>query len=138
MCFTRRKKKIKSSKIYPEKNVFSQENEQKKNEQKNKEEQGLSLINYQVEEIEDSGKIKCSGCNDFIPLEDIKINCAGCDRFFHCCIAGKCIGENCRGQETILGEKHQLSWCIYCVPGIDQNKVGGQYCICHECYHDSK
>ena len=120
MCFLKRmnkkrmnKKRTKKNKVYP-------------------------LINYQVEEMVDSGKIKCSGCNEFIPLEDIKINCAGCDRFFHCCIAGKCIGERCRGQETILGEKHQLSWCIYCVPGIAQNKVGGKDCICTECYQDSK
>ena len=130
MCFLKRmnKKNIKGEKT------------QKKRTKKNK---VYPLINYQVEEIEDYGKIKCSGCNDMIPLEDIKINCAGCDRFFHCCIAGKCVGPNCRNQETILGEKHQLSWCIYCVPGISANKVGGKECICHECYeihgnHDSK
>ena len=91
-----------------------------------------------MNEIDDINRIKCSGCNELMLLEDIKINCAGCDRFFHCCIAGKCIGEKCRGQETILGEIHQLSWCIYCVPGISQNKVGGKYCICTECYQDSK
>ncbi len=120
MCFTKRKVKQikkkyrKNAKVYPE--------------------------------LEDNidDKIKCSGCNQRFSLEsnEIKINCAGCDRFFHCCIAGKCVGPNCKNQDTGLGRVHQLSWCIYCVPGISANKVGGKDCICHECYelknHDSK
>lgn len=96
-------------------------------------------ITYQERTIEnyDYDKIQCQGCKESFPLENIKINCAGCDGFFHCCIAGKCIGEKCRNQKTILGETHQLSWCIYCVPGIPQNKVGGKECICHECHQSS-
>jgi hypothetical protein len=120
MCFTRyRHKKYKERK----------KNKQKKNKHQNKV--------YPKQEIVKEDVILCHGCNTYLGLNEIKINCAGCDRFFHCCIAGKCIGNNCRTQETILGETHQLSWCIYCVPGISRNKVGGETCICTECYQDS-
>ena len=96
-------------------------------------------IKYQGGIIDDYDydKIQCQGCKKSFLLDQIKINCAGCDRFFHCCIAGKCIGVKCRDQKTILGVKHQLSWCIHCVPGIPSNKVGGKECICHECYQAS-
>lgn len=115
MCFTRHtrkknkgnKKKSKKARVYPE----------------------IEIVR------EDS--IFCHGCKKYVGLDQMKINCAGCDRFFHCCIAGKCIGEKCRNQKTILGEIHQLSWCIYCVPGIPQNKVGGNDCICDDCYQSS-
>jgi len=115
MCFTRyrhkkykeKKKKKKKNKVYPEPEIVKEDT------------------------------ILCHGCNQYLGLDEIKINCAGCDRFFHCCIAGKCIGNKCKNQKTILGEIHQLSWCIYCVPGIAQNKVGGKTCICTECYQDS-
>ena len=109
MCFRKRsQKKQKRNKIHPQ-------------------------IYHPEEPIVDLNKIKCSGCNELFSLEDIKINCAGCDRFFHCCIAGKCVGKKCNNQGTILGEVHQLSWCIYCVPGLPQNRVGGKTCICFEC-----
>lgn len=44
MCFTKRKKKIKKSKIYPSKYVFSEEKHQAREytEKKNKEKQGSS------------------------------------------------------------------------------------------------
>ena len=114
MCFTRKrkkkiKKKYKKNVVYPESQSIS------------------------------SDMIRCAGCNQSFTLEsnEIKINCAGCDRFFHCCIAGKCMGKNCSDQKTILGETHQLSWCIFCVPGIPQNRVGGKTCLCNDCYQDS-
>ena len=112
MCFTRKrvqqieKKYKKNAKVYPEPIYSSNEG------------------------------ILCHGCKKCFTLEseEIKINCAGCDRFFHCCIAGKCVGPHCKNQATTLGTVHQLSWCIYCVPGLPQNKVGGQTCICLECH----
>ena len=113
-------------------------NRKKKNNQKVKKKKIYPENKYNEVIIEDYNKIKCHGCNMSFDLEEIKINCAGCDRFFHCCIAGKCVGEKCKNQKTILGETHQLSWCILCVPGIERNRVGGKECICHECYQSSK
>ena len=80
--------------------------------------------------------ILCHGCKKCFSLEseEIKIHCGGCDKFFHCCIAGKCVGPNCTYVEKITGANHSLSWCIYCVPGLKENKVNGETCICEECY----
>ena len=83
--------------------------------------------------------ILCYGCQNEFPLESnkIQIHCAGCHRFFHCKIAGTCYGPNCY-TETNRGQKHYLSWCINCVPGIPQNKivtVGSDKCTCHNCHN---
>ena len=120
MCFTRYKKK--------------------KINKKNKKKKKKRNIVYPEESQIQTDHIQCAGCKQSFTLESnqIKINCAGCDRFYHCCIAGKCIGKNCSNHQTILGEIHQLSWCIYCVPGIPQNKVGGKNCLCYECHQEVK
>ena len=80
--------------------------------------------------------IRCEGCFKNFKLEDLKINCAGCDRFFHCKIAGTCYGDNCKS-ETRVGRLHRLSWCIYCVPAIPENKIRQsreEPCVCNECH----
>ena len=81
--------------------------------------------------------ICCQNCKQIFNLasNSIKIHCAGCQKFFHCGIAGKCVGPNCTGT-TINGEKHSLSWCVKCVPLIEGNGVkkdGIGTCICKEC-----
>ena len=77
MCFThkkiREKKKIKSSKIYPE-------------------------PTYKPKFTMDEN-ILCSGCFQKFYLDGIKINCAGCDKFFHCKVAGTCYGDNCKKKQ---------------------------------------
>ena len=83
-------------------------------------------------------KILCYGCENEFTLDSnqIQIHCAGCHRFFHCKIAGTCYGPNCY-TETMRGQKHYLSWCINCVPGIPENKMNldrTKQCICHKCY----
>ena len=74
MCFTRKKikekKKIKSSKIYPE-----------------------PRPTFTMDET-----IRCNGCFQKFTLNQIKINCAGCNKFFHCKVAGTCYGDNCKGE----------------------------------------
>jgi hypothetical protein len=82
--------------------------------------------------------IACYHCKKIFNLDsnEIKINCAGCDQFFHCGIAGQCNGLNCVSI-TMRGDYHKLSWCINCVPKIEENKEkinGIGSCICGECF----
>ena len=115
MCFThkkiREKKKIKKTKIYPEPSI--------------------TTPTFTMDE-----SIRCQGCFQKFPLDQIKINCAGCDKFFHCKVAGTCYGENCK-EETRAGRLHRLSWCTNCVPKIPENKEKvnrEEPCICHKCH----
>ena len=73
--------------------------------------------------------IQCYFCKYDFSLESnqIKIHCAGCNQFFHCNIAGKCIGKGC---ET---DDHKLSWCKSCVPKNYFNMSGSKNCICYDC-----
>ena len=68
----------------------------------------------------------CYFCKYNFTLESnqIKINCAGCDQFFHCNIAGKCIGKGCKTSG------HQLSWCNSCI----HSTYGNGKCICNDCH----
>ena len=80
--------------------------------------------------------IRCQGCFQRFPLDQIKINCAGCDKFFHCKVAGTCYGDNCK-EETRAGRLHRLSWCTNCVPKIPENKEKNdrtERCICEKCH----
>ena len=121
MCFTRRKikqkKYKKKNKVYPE------------------------LSREDVQEMTTETFIKecicCQNCKQIFSLgsNEIKIHCEGCQKFFHCGIAGKCMGPNCTGT-TINGEKHSLSWCVNCVPKIEGNeekKDGIGTCVCNLC-----
>ena len=83
--------------------------------------------------------IPCGFCKTLFALGDsqLQINCAGCDKFFHCGIAGKCIGKNCNS-DTSIGTNHKLSWCVNCVPPIPFNKEkvsGDGYCLCTICFN---
>ena len=41
--------------------------------------------------------IQCGACLDKFSLKqnEIKINCSSCNKFYHCHIAGACVGPNC-------------------------------------------
>ena len=119
MCFTIRKRKTKSGKKYKKKIYPEPEYKDLKTEEFIKE------------------CICCQNCKQIFNLgsNEIKIHCAGCDKFYHCGIAGQCMGEKCN-LPTMLGSKHRLSWCIHCVPDIKKNKEkkdGLGECICYEC-----
>tara|TARA_Y100000287_G_C14109266_1_gene299217 strand:+ start:338 stop:709 length:372 start_codon:yes stop_codon:yes gene_type:complete len=122
MCFTRRKnkqKKYKKNKIVPYTHVKN--------------------INDITTEDFMNECISCHHCKQIFNLgsNELKINCAGCDKFFHCGIAGKCIGPYCK-QTTRRGQTHILSWCVNCVPKIEGNeekKDGIGTCICNSCYN---
>ena len=115
MCFTHKKikekRKSKKTKIYPEPSI--------------------TTPTFTMDET-----IRCQGCFQKFPLDQIKINCAGCDKFFHCKVAGTCYGENCK-EETRAGRLHRLSWCTNCVPKIPENKEKvdrTEECICNKCH----
>tara|TARA_B100000900_G_C20596750_1_gene723759 strand:+ start:2215 stop:2610 length:396 start_codon:yes stop_codon:yes gene_type:complete len=82
-------------------------------------------------------QIKCGVCSQIFSLSEGKIvgSCVGCDRFLHCGIAGKCIGEDCK--YIIHGKECRATWCLSCVPielSINQtnNNIDGD-CICKNC-----
>ena len=117
MCLLNRKRRHKKNKIYPKKEKKS--------------------YNY-IQQFTTDEKIYCRGCNELLPMNSIKIHCAGCHEFFHCKIAGTCYGYH--GKPCIEGttaDGHNLSWCILCVPGIEENKIRQKRedpCICKECF----
>ena len=56
--------------------------------------------------------ISCGGCQKNFSLGDhaLKISCSSCNLFFHCHIAGACVGPNC---SVILdGKKESLKYCM--------------------------
>jgi hypothetical protein len=78
--------------------------------------------------------LACGGCHELFKIGDnaIKTSCASCDKFFHCHIAGACIGSNC---SVILdGEKHSLKYCMSCVnPYLKINIEDNGQCLCKKC-----
>lgn len=70
--------------------------------------------------------IQCGGCNGKFPLgsNELKIHCNICNQFFHCKIAGECLGKECRSYE------HVPRYCYGCVGKI----IGRGTCICKECF----
>ena len=90
-----------------------------------------------IGEIIGKEKIQCGVCEEFFLLNDGKIvgSCVGCDRFLHCGIAGKCIGEDCK--YIIGGKECRATWCLSCVPmdkeiNHKNNNIEGD-CICKNC-----
>jgi hypothetical protein len=74
--------------------------------------------------------INCGGCGESFDLgsNELKIHCNLCNQFFHCKIAGKCQGDNCKitvGNKTI----HQASYCYDCVGLLSDDKL-----LCKECF----
>ena len=65
--------------------------------------------------------ITCFHCKDKFHLHDLQIHCNGCLQFFHCHIAGRCIGNECKGT---------LKYCKDC---ISQQFTKTQ-CLCTSCH----
>ncbi len=67
----------------------------------------------------------CGGCKTPFNLgsNELKTHCNGCNQFFHCKIAGKCVGEDC----TYNG--HTASYCYNCVKKTYDNGN----CLCNDC-----
>lgn len=82
--------------------------------------------------------IKCGCCNQNFSLEDrqLQINCAICNQFFHCGIAGRCIGDNCK--VIIDNNEHSLGYCKNCVNPLKLNLEDNFKCLCKICEKDKK
>ena len=74
----------------------------------------------------------CGGCKEPFNLgsNELKIHCNLCDRFFHCKIAGPCLGKDCL-TITGSGQEHRARYCYDCVKYIYKDKKG---CRCKDCF----
>jgi len=82
--------------------------------------------------------ISCGGCQKNFSLGDhaLKISCSSCNLFFHCHIAGACVGPNC--SVTLDGKKESLKYCISCVnPYLKVNIEDNGQCLCKSCENSS-
>ena len=78
--------------------------------------------------------LQCGGCQELFRVGDnaIQTNCACCDKFFHCHIAGSCIGPYC--SVMMDGVKHSLKYCLSCVnPYLKVNIEDNGKCLCKTC-----
>uniref|UniRef100_A0A6C0CXG5 PHD-type domain-containing protein n=1 Tax=viral metagenome TaxID=1070528 RepID=A0A6C0CXG5_9ZZZZ len=76
----------------------------------------------------------CGYCNNYYNSDDIKIYCDGCEKFFHCHVAGSCIGEKCT-HTLASGMSHSSRYCLNCVNLNNpiNKKMDGKNCICKNC-----
>jgi hypothetical protein len=72
----------------------------------------------------------CGKCREIFSLssDELKIHCNICNDFFHCGIAGECIGGDCliKGDG---GSKHRARYCVNCVSKVYKNDT----CLCNSC-----
>ena len=73
--------------------------------------------------------IYCGGCKQPFNLgsNQLKVHCNGCNKFFHCKIAGQCLGEDCAS--VVNGGVHRARYCYNCVG----KTFDGGTCLCKEC-----
>tara|TARA_B100000214_G_scaffold374240_2_gene356445 strand:- start:1867 stop:2265 length:399 start_codon:yes stop_codon:yes gene_type:complete len=77
--------------------------------------------------------IPCGYCKEKFPLGsgELKVHCNICNQFFHCGIAGECIGKDCCLLDPENNVIHRSKYCIYCVSKIYSHKKGK--CLCKDC-----
>jgi len=75
-------------------------------------------------------EIICGGCDTAFSLRsnELKIHCNLCNQFFHCKVAGECIGDDCMIVKN--GQKHRASYCYNCVGSINVDDT----CLCRDCF----
>jgi hypothetical protein len=74
----------------------------------------------------------CNKCNKLFTADKIKIHCSECLKFYHCGVAGRCIGKECTIKTGT--NKHSLGYCLTCVDlklSINCDKTNR--CICKTC-----
>ena len=74
--------------------------------------------------------IFCGCCKQKFNLGSnlLKIHCNICEKFYHCGIAGECIGKDCSIIKSD-GSIHRASYCNNCV----EEKYNNNTCICKDC-----
>ena len=122
-------KKNRMRTIYPI--TTSRQEEMKKNkvEQEEKHKKQDEFMNIFLSE-----RLICGGCQEHFSLGDhaIKTNCSSCNQFFHCHIAGACIGPNC--SVKVDGKDESLKYCMSCVnPYLKINIENNGQCLCKDC-----
>ena len=72
----------------------------------------------------------CGQCNETFNIDsgELKVHCNICNKFFHCGIAGECLGSECAVTDN-YGNIHRARYCVGCVSKIYSN----QTCLCKEC-----
>lgn len=81
--------------------------------------------------------IPCGACEEKFTLGDhaIQINCGSCNKFYHCSIAGACVGPNC--SIVLDGKKESLKYCMSCVnPYLKINIMDNGLALCKLCEND--
>lgn len=108
-CFSRKRKQIKENSVHPHPMA--------------EEKVTASFMDKFLREA-----MCCGNCKQIFNLDsnELKIHCNICNQFFHCGIAGKCIGDNCKQD----GSEHRASYCNSCVSKIYSNGT----CLCKECF----
>ena len=95
-----------------------------------------NVTNHRItsQEIDKFGRevIYCGGCKGPFNLHSnqLKIHCNLCNQFFHCKIAGPCLGDDCL-TITDNGEEHRARYCYGCVGKVYD--TGN--CLCKDCYN---
>ena len=86
------------------------------------------------ERVSTRAAILCNKCKKTFPSDEMKIHCNGCHNFYHCGVAGRCIGTKC----TIgIGEySHSLGYCLTCVDlKLSINTDNNNKCLCKNCQY---
>ena len=114
-------KRVKRESIYPK---IIEENQSKRSRQ--------VFIQKFLGEI-----ISCGACQAQFNSDayELKISCGSCHKFFHCGIAGACVGPNC---SIILdGKKESLKYCLGCVNlKLKINVLNNGQALCKTCEID--
>ena len=124
-------KRVKRKSIYPQENKKSLISENKRTiEEKTK--QRDEFTKKFLSEI-----IQCGACQEKFSLGDhaLQINCGSCNQFFHCSIAGACVGPNC--SIVLDGKRESLKYCMGCVnPYLKINIMDNGLSLCKLCEND--
>ena len=129
------KKYKKRNSIYPGSPQYLELPSKKKQIQINKKE--LEEKHKQQDEFHNrfiSEILQCGICLEKFSLGENKIvtECAGCNKFLHCGIAGKCVGEDCSC--IVDKKKESLTYCIRCVNNnLKINCENNGMCLCKKC-----
>ena len=126
-------KRVKRNSIYPQENYLRKSIIENNKESLEKEHKRRNEFTKKfLAEI-----IHCGACKEKFSLGDhaLQINCGSCNQFFHCSIAGACVGPNC---SVILdGKKESLKYCMSCVnPYLRINIMDNGLALCKLCEYD--
>lgn len=128
-----KKKKNRRKSIYPMTTSRQEQMKQNKEELEQKHEERKEFLNLFLSE-----RLICGGCQEHFSVGEhaIKTNCSSCNQFFHCHIAGACIGPNC--SVIVDGKKESLKYCMSCVnPYLRFNIEDNGQCLCKDCEKSS-